>query len=192
MTTSHVSALRARCEASHPLATACIIASWALGQRLGDFLQLALSDFLVSQVRDRLLLCITIRRGKVMSVTQPYTLFLQADTYPATALLKAAKEARTHQQLFLCSNYNTKEEREAFAHLTAVLITSVDEHLEMRSVRRGGLQEMATRGCSLAEILTFSNHRSEDMLLRYLNWGQMSTTRATAMSTITDMMLSDI
>ncbi len=42
----------------------------------------------------------------------------------------------------------------------------------------------------MVEILTFSNHRSKDMLLRYLNWGQMSTTRATEMSAITNMMLS--
>lgn len=46
-----------------------------------------------------------------------------------------------------------------------------DRRLELRSLRRGSLQHMASLGTSLDVLMTFSGHRSTSTLLRYLNWG---------------------
>jgi hypothetical protein len=52
--------------------------------------------------------------------------------------------------------------------------TSTPRWLEIRSVRRGGLQVMAMAGMSYEAILEFSKHRDLPMLLRYLDDGAKS------------------
>jgi 3-mercaptopyruvate sulfurtransferase SseA len=42
--------------------------------------------------------------------------------------------------------------------------------LEVRSVRRGGLQEMDAAGLPLTQIMQFSKHTSVKMLMKYLNY----------------------
>ena len=50
-----------------------------------------------------------------------------------------------------------------------------DERLELRSLRRGSLQHMASQGVSLEVLMSFSGHKSRTTLLRYLNWGTFAT-----------------
>jgi hypothetical protein len=60
------------------------------------------------------------------------------------------------------------------------MLQSSNEDLELRSIRRGGLQRMAALGVELETIRWFSNHTSVEMLLRYLDWGAVAATRKAA------------
>jgi Phage integrase family len=46
--------------------------------------------------------------------------------------------------------------------------------LELRSLRRGSLEEMAKNGVSQAILMEFSGHKRPETLMRYLRWGMAS------------------
>lgn len=173
MTATHLVALRFAYEVTHPVTTAIVAAAWVLGQRFSDLAQLALSDIELTSTH----VCLTVRRGKVMTTQTPYTLFLNVEAYPANVLAELMNTAASNGQFFLCSSTNQPLEREATAHMTSAMLKSIDESLELRSIRRGGLQAMALAGHTLPIILQFSRHTSEAMLMRYLNWGAQTSSR---------------
>ncbi len=163
--------LLARFNSSIPATCAVIAACWILGQRISDMLQLSTNDLTVSED----VLIITISRGKVVgSQIQPYSLPLRLNRFPAQALLKAREVAIEEGRLFLLSHENDTWEREALGNRVSSMLATIDDNLELRSIRRGGLQYMAAQGMELPEILLFSKHSSEDMLRRYLNWGRLA------------------
>jgi integrase len=178
MTNLHMTALLSRYAPLYPSVTAIARFSWIAGQRLSDMLQLACEDI---QTTDHHLV-VTVRRGKVLHAIQPYTIHLNKSEATATALLAAKREALSHGLSFLISQGNEPAVRSSVKQLIAMMLLSVDERLELRSFRRGGLQAMAANGLTLEEIRRFSMHKSDEMLLRYLNWGTCMTHMASAMS----------
>ena len=58
--------------------------------------------------------------------------------------------------------------------------------LELRSVRRGGLQLMATLGFPWETILSFSKHGSTAMLMKYLDKGAVSLNQAQLQASTTN------
>jgi hypothetical protein len=149
-------------------AVALVEACWALGQRFGDFIQLAISDFLI--LPDTVI--ITFRRGKTIVHTKPYSLVLDRHCKVTMNLLEVRDTATARGWLFLTSRFNDAASLKALSLRTATLLSQVDDRLEIRSIRRGGLQHMASLGHSVEKMRLFSKHRSDEMLLRYLNWGQ--------------------
>lgn len=147
---------------------ALVEACWSLGQRFGDFIQLAISDFLI---RDTTII-ITFRRGKTIVHTKPYSLVIDRHCRVAENLLRVREAAASQGWLYLTSQANGASALKTLSSRTSTLLTQVDERLEIRSIRRGGLQHMASLGHTNDQMLMFSKHRSEEMLLRYLNWGQ--------------------
>jgi integrase len=147
---------------------ALVEACWALGQRFSDFIQLAVSDFII---RDKTVL-ITFRRGKTIVHTKPYSLSLDRHCRVTENLLEVRSTALSRGWLFLTSQFNDASSTKALSQRTTELLTQLDERLEIRSIRRGGLQHMASLGHQLPQMRLFSKHRSDEMLLRYLNWGQ--------------------
>ena len=85
-------------------------------------------------------------------------------------MIRTLCHTRRHHQ-FLFSDGNTQREREALTHQAATILEDIDPSLEVRSVRRGGLQRMASSGMLYPDILRFSKHTSEASLNRYLNNG---------------------
>jgi integrase len=160
--------------------TTLIVTSWTLGQRISDTLQWAATDLHEETPSGTLI--VTVRRGKTMSVSPPYVLALPAG--PLTEALKCLKRKCTATKLFLFTDDNSPRQRDVVKQLVAETLTAIREDLELRSVRRGGLQQMAALGFTFGEIMLFSRHASEDMLRRYLNWGATSTA---LLSTITNV-----
>lgn len=168
-----------------PLECAMLALAWTLGQRMGDVAQLARADLRVKAD----LLLITFRRGKVISTgrSQPFTLALSSSLYPASWLIPNILEVQHPAPLFLVSLTNASDERSAFLSTISTMMAEMDERLELRSVRRGGLQAAASHGFSLEEVRLLSHHATTEMLLRYLNWGEESPAQMSTISTMTNL-----
>jgi hypothetical protein len=171
-----------------PSFTAIAMAAFILGQRISDIIQVATADLQVTQD----LLMITIRRGKTMMTSHPYTLWLRRNQYPTETLISVMKSATAQGRLFLFTEFNLEEERQKVLHRIRDMITSINDHLELRSFRRGGLQRMARLGSTLETVLHFSRHSDVQMLLRYLNWGQHATHRQQEMLNAVDSTTHDM
>lgn len=152
------------------------------GQRISDMIQLAVADL---QINDSFLM-VTVRRGKTMSVSQPYTLWMRRNVYPAETLIKTATEAKAQSRLFLFSDFNQEEERQKVLSTIRDMLTSINDQLELRSFRRGGLQRMAQQGFKMETVLQFSRHSDVAMLMRYLGWGQHAEERQSTMIEVLD------
>lgn len=173
---------------SHPSFCAIVMATFLLGQRISDMVQLAAFD--LQPASD--LLTITIRRGKTMGISQPYTLWLRRNVYPTESLLECAAQATKENRLYLFSHENCDDERTKVLHQIRDMLTSINEKLELRSIRRGGLHRMARAGNELQTILYFSRHADVKMLLRYLNWGEHAEARRQAMIEVVDQTTSEM
>ena len=154
LTIAHIEQIIQRRSIPH-LVKLLICVTWSLGQRVSDMLQLHSTD--IQKVGKSV--AITIRRGKVTPTVGPFTVFLQADLALGEDLFQHA--AGCAGALFS----NDMDSR------IRVALKAVDIDLELRSIRRGGLTNMALRGESMQTMLTFSQHRSNGMLLRYLHNG---------------------
>lgn len=169
--TSDIQQLVAQFSESHPSLTAIVVFAFLTGQRISDMVQLGVADLKV----DKHNLAITVRRGKTFTTAKPYTLWLPLDAYPCQQLIETARRSEKIGRLFLFSETNSDDERHRILHAIHLMMISVNEALELRSIRRGGLHLMAQNGHSLQSILNFSRHADLDMLMRYLNWGSVST-----------------
>ncbi len=100
---------------------------------------------------------------------------MDADNSATKILLRAVDKATQDGRKLIFTTYNSDREREAVAKQVKAILKTAGHTLELRSIRRGGLQYMAVSGMPLEKILLFSKHRSMDMLMRYLDWGAVST-----------------
>jgi integrase len=145
ITLSEMDLLVSTFDASLPSLAAIAMTTFLLGQRISDMIQLAVADLKSNDDY----LTIAVRRGKTMQVTTPYSLWLR--------------------------RLNSEEERQRVSHTVRDMLTSINDQLELRSLRRGGLQRMAHLGVSIPTMLHFSRHSDVPMLMRYLSWGQHAT-----------------
>lgn len=171
---------------SFPMIVALVEACWVLGQRYGDFLQLAVNDFTVDESEVK----ITVRRGKTVSYTKPYTLTLDKNLEVARNLMAVRQQAMDNGWLFLISKHPCEETAKKISHQTSNLLAALDERLEIRSIRRGGLQHMASQKVPIPTIRLLSQHKSDEMLLRYLDWGQVAAQRNEEVKGVTSLMAS--
>ncbi|MCP4898288.1 MAG: phage integrase family protein [bacterium] len=169
-----------------PVIAALVEACWVLGQRYGDFLQLAANDFTIegSEVK------ITMRRGKTVSYTKPYTLTMDKTLDVTRNLLAVRQKAIDKGWLFLISKHPCDETAKNVSHQTSNLLAALDERLEIRSIRRGGLQHMASQKVPIHTIRLLSQHKSDEMLLRYLDWGRVAAQRNDEVKSVTSLMAS--
>jgi len=162
--------------------TPIVVMTFLNGQRISDMIQLAVAD-LVPQSE---FLLITVRRGKTFLTQNPYTLWMRRHTFPTEELIQLRNRAEAAGRIFLLSNMNSDEERERVLDEIRSMLNAVNDNLELRSIRRGGLHLMGTSGHSLETILNFSRHADQKMLMRYLNWGSVAADRRDEMMTIMD------
>ena len=110
-----------------------------------------------------------------MAKKWPHCLFPQRSYWYVEAIVTLAQKlTETPDVPFLFTNADAEHERETASHFCATLLHTVDPNLEVRSVRRGGLQRMAALGWELPHIRLFSQHADDMMLQRYLAWGLVS------------------
>jgi hypothetical protein len=78
-----------------------------------------------------------------------------------TTLVHEVASARRLGRPFLFSQDNSPQERAAESRSISTMMLAVDEDLELRSIRRGGLTAMAQLGLPYEEILLFSQRHVE-------------------------------
>ena len=115
------------------------------------------------------LVTITFVEGKGVSARgEPYTMAVSNPFVGAVSRL--LRERQGHKYLVS----QIPAELTALATELRNILREYDSEYELRSARRGALQEMARRGTSLAVLRSISGHRSDAMLLRYLDWGRFA------------------
>ena len=170
-----------------PTHTAITAAAFLLGQRISDMIQVSCVDVTTStlqpshcprlaQDKTVTLLCvITIRRGKTVATSAPYTLFLPLQQWPATQIMRAQAEARQRGDLFIMTPMNTRSEQDSVLATIRMMILETSDRLELRSIRRGGLHCLAADPANtITDLLQLSRHSDSKMLMRYLGWGERS------------------
>lgn len=160
---------------------------WSLGQRFGDFLQIAVNDVIVRHD----VVLITFKRGKTVTYTKPYTLSVDRHVPLIEEFLNLRQTAIGRGWNFIASKDNAKADCSSLKHHAASALALVDEQLELRSIRRGGLQHMAKLRMTLSEIRLFSQHASDKMLLRYLNWGTVAVEQNDRIRNLTSKMFRE-
>jgi hypothetical protein len=68
-------------------------------------------------------------------------------------------------------------------------LQAVNKAISQRSIRRGGLQAWGNAGLPLKNLMLLSGHRSEDSLMRYLQWGRHLGWQALTVSAMSDRAL---
>jgi hypothetical protein len=128
---------------------------WTLCARSGDALEL-LGQHLVHRGKALSARFVT---GKVVAVCGPVTTH-------TTALPVSHQAFIPHTGPLFAPALRSR------IHATTMeVLKSVNPRIEVRSLRRGSLTAMALSGASVETLLSFSHHRSPDMLFRYLGWG---------------------
>ncbi len=191
MTVLHVNRLRtqiAKIDSENFAVTAMIVACWVTGQRFGDFIQIATKDV---RLTPRGRLAITLRRGKMLDQgsVKPYTVFIRIRYQDTQNLLAVHEHARQNNMQFLVTASNDPKERMQIELIARKVLARLDSDLEIRSIRRGGLQHMASNGVPIKRVLKHSRHQSVDMLRRYLDHGFYAAEEEEAMGAATDVMM---
>lgn len=182
MLAEHMAKIRKRWGHVNPTLTTLIALAFICGQRISDVLQIARCNIEVTESY----VSIKIVAGKVFSHIQPYPLVIRRGVYPAEELVEIKQLASARP--YVASWTLEDSEMAAIRQEIGVMLDSADEELEMRSIRRGGLQMMARLMVPLPDILMLSQHRDVDMLLRYLDYGMRTSERTNNIVTVTEAM----
>ena len=158
-----------------------ILLSWVFGQRPSDTLQLHGSDMATLKFLENRFTVITYRRGKTIASTGPFTIHVKRGQL--TKWIKILLNERPDRFVFTPEPLPRDMEeippliRQQMAKIASKLLRELG--VEVRSVRRGGLQHLALLGMTLSDIrLHYSHHKSEQMLGRYLDHGTYSRAQA--------------
>ena len=138
---------------------------WATTGRTSDVLRIRKQRMQLDQ--QQCSVRVTFIEGKGVKARQsPYTVLT---TTPFVTAIKRHCASTSSPFLFPEETHASLRQR-----LIAIL-KRFDTRYELRSMRRGSLQHMASMGIPLNVLMTFSGHRSETTLLRYLNWGTFAS-----------------
>jgi len=146
-----------------------ILLSFSLAQRCADVIRLrCVNIFVLAEVG---LLGIKFVEGKVTPKTGPYSLHLGLRTQVAQELLVLTKQRKATNNKYLFLQTGSDKERNKMGETIKHQLRKADPRLEQRSLRRGALSTMALNGATVRQLLYYSKHKSEEMLMRYLDWG---------------------
>lgn len=139
-----------------------IAATFVLGQRASD-----VALWRAERIRplDARFLAISVVEGKVVPRIGPFSLFLPLDHEIAIALLQLVQKRRAEAASYLFP--------EDTVRVISLRLADLDAGLDVRSIRRGGLTQMALAGASVPQMLAFSRHASPQMLYKYLDHGSV-------------------
>lgn len=139
-----------------------IATTFVLGQRASD-----VALWRAERIRplDARFLAISIVEGKVVPRIGPYSLFLPIGHEIATALLHLVQLRRAEGACYIFP--------EDTVRVISLRLADLDAGLDVRSIRRGGLTQMALAGATVPQMLAFSRHASPQMLYKYLDHGSV-------------------
>ena len=166
------------------LIAALIVTSFLFGQRVSDIAQLAVVDLEIQYfpLQRTSTVCVTVRRGKVIPHIGPYSLHCSGPL--AERLWRWRMIRMQEHREFLFSDGNTPDQRQRLGTHVRNELKAWDPELEQRSIRRGGLQLMASSGMPLETIRSnFSKHTTAPMLMTYLQHGAVLWDQATVQIT---------
>ena len=166
---------------THAQVVMAIMITWLCAGRVGDATQFRKEDFRLDKISDDtgfMKLRIVVRRGKAARLAQPHTIYTICPPQWATRLLAYLNEFEPTAPLF--NRATAKSWGKLRAEITRVLRTN-NKLFSQKALRRGALQTLAMNpSTDLATVRLFSGHTTDDMLLRYLNWGLHSNKQAAA------------
>lgn len=134
-------------------AAVLLLLAWSHAARVGNVMTLKFSNFHNQNLSIRWTL------AKTTAARGPYTTDSQYG--PFHDFLMSYLEKHKSSPLF-----TTADEK-----LLRTSLKEVDSLHDLRSLRRGALQSLATTGTNVPTLLRFSGHTSEKSLMRYLGWG---------------------
>ncbi len=155
---------------SSPAVKALLIMAWQSTMRLGDVAQLRRADVKLAPMRDAqgLSMAITFYKSKTGHQRDPHTVHAFLPRMWTPHVVDYINNFAADSALFPASGPGGS----LIAAATAALKV-VDPTLEARSLRRGSLQTLATKGATHEQLMHFSGHKTLASLLRYLNWGSI-------------------
>jgi len=166
----------------HPLRLILLL-SFHMAQRCADIIRLQVAEICVMGTLTRF----KFMEGKVVPSIGPYSIHMETH-HPVTQELLAFVNTRNiNKKKYLFLNQNTEDTTDATSTKQRTLLgvqikdllRKINTNLEQRSLRRGALQHMAMTGMTIRQLLYYSKHRSEEMLMRYLDWGTFNLEMAT-------------
>jgi hypothetical protein len=145
---------------------------WKTASRLTSITQLMTRD--VKELSsDSNTVSMTFRRGKTILASGPYTLWARV----SSETLRYIRSQREHglEQLF------QRTAQQLYAPMRRLL-----QGYQVRSFRRGAVQQMAATDVTLEQLRLVTRHVSDQSLYRYLNFGEESLSERRKMLTMTD------
>lgn len=171
--------------------------SWTCGQRLSDMILLRTNNVDITAKTITVKVC----AGKVLHHIPPYVLALQRHPQTlntihaldvAERFVLLVEEARACGRPYLIIKDAEEETRNSARQSCSELLDLVSPDLEVRSIRRGGLQHLAATGTPTNAILLLSQHRDEAMLMRYLDNGKRSAARTSEIMAMTSQTMEAV
>jgi hypothetical protein len=139
---------------------AIMMLMWKTASRLTSITQLETVD--VTPLKDRPdVVRMTFRRGKTIISTGPYTLWAEVDD----RTLSYIESRRAQREQWLCK----KRAEQLYGPLGAIL-----REYQIRSFRRGALQQIASVDVTPDDLRIISRHTTNQSLYRYLDHGAAS------------------
>ena len=155
--------------------------TFALAARVGDVLGLARRDVSMKEGR----LTVSWKRGKTAKASGPHTVAVSVPrslrNWCTTLLSPNINKISNAKWLF---DLPGERARDAIKKELRDAMRKVEARLELRSIRRGALQQMAKQIDEKAMML-ISGHKRVNTLRRYLDWGMRSEKRLNEMTSLT-------
>ena len=146
--------------------------AWMSAGRLGDITQLRHREVEFKETTKGVFqVTFCVRRGKGVASSQPYTVSTLCPPH-WHKLLKTYLDTFKSPDHFLFNRQNAQAARQLSMAITRAL-KAVNSTLTQRAMRRGALQALAADPTvTAATMMTFSGHKREETLRRYLDWGR--------------------
>ena len=145
-----------------------LLLGWHFGARIGDMRQVRPCDIVMRHREARadgaVPTVVTFRFGKGAAFWGPYSIHAILPKRVASDLIAAMNGGPADAPLF------TLHDQAALSHAVGALAEGTGR-LNLRSVRRGAIQNAAERGLSDEDVMRLSGHKRLDTLYRYLGWG---------------------
>ena len=149
-----------------------IMLAWMSAGRLGDITQLRHREIEFKEsAKGMFHVTFCVRRGKGVATSQPYTVSTLCPPHWHKAISCYLNTFKSPDH-FLFNRASTKAARQLSCAITRALRTACST-LTQRAMRRGALQALAADPkVTAATMMTFSGHKREETLRRYLDWGR--------------------
>lgn len=141
-----------------------LAASWYFAARVGDMRQVKPADFrLPAQQKEGEVTTVTFKLGKGGAI---WGLFTIASVLPLDVVKDMAK--MIHQRANAEHIWTERDQQQVSSMVSEI-------GLNLRSIRRGSLNDNADKGVEDQQLQLLSGHKRLDTLMRYLGWGVASS-----------------